>query len=158
MKLSADPRIRRGYTLLLAILAALFAVRVFSQFLVAISDVPWLPPFESWYSGLIPYPILLPLQISLIVLLLKVLKDFGRGAGFFVELGARTGLMLMRLSYLYALIMLARYIVTMATYPERRWFGGTIPIWFHLVLAAFLYLLGRYQVARSLASGEATRS
>lgn len=136
----------------------LFAARVLGQFFVAISDGSWLPPFESWYSGLIPYPILLPLQVGLIVLLLKVLADFGRGAGFFVELGPRAGLILIRLSCLYALIMLARYIVTMAMYPERRWFGGTIPIWFHFVLAAFLYVLGRYQVARALASGEAPPS
>lgn len=155
MKLSADPTLRRRYALLLAILAALFVARVLSQFLVAVSDVPWLPPFESWYSGLIPYPVLLPLQIALILLIAKVLMDFGQGDGFFVTLRPRTGLFLMRLSYLYALIMLGRYIVTMIVYPERRWFGGTIPIWFHLVLAAFLYLLGRYQLMRSTISGEA---
>lgn len=157
-KLSVDPSLRRRYTLLLAFLAVLFAARVLGQFFVTISDVPWLPPFESWYSGLIPYPILLALQVALILLLVKVLLDFRRGTGFFVELAPRAGLILMRLSYLYAFIMGARYIVTMAMYPERRWFGGTIPIWFHFVLAAFLYVLGRYQVARSLASGEAPPS
>jgi cytochrome oxidase assembly protein ShyY1 len=33
-------------------------------------------------------------------------------------------------------------------HPELRYFTGTIPIWFHFVLAAFLYTLGRWQVRR----------
>ena len=40
--------------------------------------------------------------------------------------------------------MVARYAITMTLYPERRWLGtGTIPIVFHWVLAAYLYVLGR---------------
>jgi hypothetical protein len=29
-------------------------------------------------------------------------------------------------------------------YPELRWTGHTIPIWFHMVLAAFVYIYSRY--------------
>jgi hypothetical protein len=32
----------------------------------------------------------------------------------------------------------------MARRPEQRWFGGTVPIVFHCVLAAFLFVLGSY--------------
>jgi hypothetical protein len=40
----------------------------------------------------------------------------------------------------------------MVLHPELRWFTGTIPIWFHLVLAAFVFTLGHYQAWRSWAA------
>ncbi len=45
--------------------------------------------------------------------------------------------------------------VTMAWHPELRWLTGTIPIWFHMDLAAFIYMLGDYQTRRP--SGAARR-
>ena len=54
-------------------------------------------------------------------------------------------------SYLDAFGTVVRYAVTMVRDPELRWFTGTIPIWFHLVLAAFLYTLGHYHVRHTLA-------
>lgn len=133
-----------AYPLLLGTLTALFALRVAGQALVAFFDIGFLPPMERWYSGLVPYVVLLPVQLVMIAVMLKIVGDFVRGAGFFVELRPRTGTILMWLSYLYAFAMLVRYVVTMTRRPELRWFTGTIPIWFHLVLAAFLYTLGRY--------------
>jgi hypothetical protein len=38
--------------------------------------------------------------------------------------------------------------------PELRWFTGTVPIWFHFVLAAFIYTLGRYSVRDRSAGGQ----
>jgi hypothetical protein len=40
--------------------------------------------------------------------------------------------------------MLVRYVVRMRRRPEARWFGGTIPMVFHLVLATYLYALGSF--------------
>lgn len=40
--------------------------------------------------------------------------------------------------------MLLRYVLTMTFHPEMRWLGGTIPIFFHFVLAGFIFVLGRY--------------
>jgi hypothetical protein len=42
---------------------------VAGQAMVAFFDVQWLPPMERWYSGLVPYEILLPAQIAIIVLM-----------------------------------------------------------------------------------------
>ena len=61
-----------------------------------------------------------------------------------MSLRPATGKILIGLAILYALAMVLRYIVTMTMHPELRWFTGTIPIWFHFVLAAFIYLLGRF--------------
>jgi hypothetical protein len=40
--------------------------------------------------------------------------------------------------------MVLRYVLVMAYYPERRWFTGTIPIFFHWVLAGYCFVLGKY--------------
>jgi hypothetical protein len=141
------------YPLLLGTLTALFALRVLGQALVVFFEVGFLPPMERWYSGLVPYVVLLPVQLAMIAVMLKIIWDFARGAGLFVELRPRTGTILMWLSYLYAFAMVGRYAITMVRQPELRWFTGTIPIWFHLVLAAFFYTLGHYNARRSPAQG-----
>ena len=45
---------------------------------------------------------------------------------------------------IYFLAMVAHYGLTMNVFPEKRWFGGTIPIFLHWVLALYLYLLPRH--------------
>jgi hypothetical protein len=143
--LARTDRMRR-YQLLLLALTFLFAVRVGGQLLVAYVQVDFLPPFERWASGLVPYPLLVAFQFVLIVVMLAIVRDFARGAGVFVSLNPRTGKILIAFSVLYALAMIMRYIVTMSMHPGLRWFSGTIPIWFHFVLAAFIYLLGRFTI------------
>ncbi|PYO37218.1 MAG: hypothetical protein DMD86_03345 [Candidatus Rokuibacteriota bacterium] len=56
----------RGHAQALVALTALFAARVLGQALVAFLDVPLLPPMSAWYSGLLPYPILLPTQLLIL--------------------------------------------------------------------------------------------
>lgn len=53
--------------------------------LVAFFHVPFLPPLEEWYSGLIPYRWLLPSQFLIILLYGKVCRDFTRGGGTDIE-------------------------------------------------------------------------
>jgi hypothetical protein len=134
------------YAVILGILTGLFTLRVVGQALVAFVDAPFLPPMEQWYSGLMPYPILLPTQLVMIVGMVVIVRDVARSSGTFATPRRRVGLLLVWSSYLYALSMAIRYVATMILHPERRWVGHTIPIWFHLVLAAFVYTLGRYHV------------
>jgi hypothetical protein len=141
------------YPLVLGTCTLLFVLRVLGQVLVGVGAADFLPPFAHWYSGLMPYWLLLPTQVALIVLMLKIVYDFARGDGYFVQLKSRTGIILMVLGCLYFLSMAVRYVVTMALHPELRWFTGTIPIWFHFVLAAFVFTLGHYQAWRSAAAG-----
>jgi len=137
------------YALLLWSLLFLFVLRVLGQALVARFEVPFLPPMTQWYSGVIPYPILLPVQILIILLLAKVATDFTRRRGFFVVPRRAMGWFLQWFSYLYWGGMAVRYVVSMALHPERRWLGGTIPIFFHCVLATFLFVVGRYHTRAS---------
>ena len=140
------------YPVLLGTFTLLFVLRVVGQALVGLGEASFLPPFERWYSGLLPYWLLLPAQIALIVLMLKIVADFARRDGYFVCLKPRTGIILQVLAGIYALSMVVRYVLTMALHAELRWFTGTIPIWFHFVLAAFVFTLGHYQVQRTLTS------
>ena len=133
---------------LLWALLALFVLRVTSQTLVAFFDVDFLPPMQVWYSGLLPYEYLLPSQVAIIVLMTKICLEFTRGRGFFVEPGRFFSVYWLYFGYLYLAIMIARYPIQMALHPEARWFGGTIPIFFHWVLAAFVISVGLYHRRR----------
>ncbi len=136
------------YAPILWFLLALFFLRVLGQLLVAFFAPLYLPPMDQWYSGLIPYPILLPVQGLILIVLIKVCADFSRGQGFFVVQSKTMGRCLVWISYLYFTSMILRYGITMALHPERRWFGGTIPILFHFVLAGFLLALGHFHYRR----------
>ncbi len=134
------------YSLLLAVLTLLFILRVCGQILVAIVDIDFLPPFEQWYSGLLPYSALLPIQILIIGVMLKIVLDFAGGSGFFTKPKPRAAVFIKWFSCVYFLSMVVRYAITMTLHPELRWFTGTIPIWFHMVLAAFLYTFSHYHL------------
>lgn len=138
-----------GHAVVLTGLAGLFLLRVAGQALVAALDVDWLPPMTEWYSGLLPYPLLLPAQGLILALQARVSWDLLRGRGPMAVRRPRLGRILQPLSLLYVAAMAARYGLTMAWYPERRWLGtGTIPIVFHWVLAAWLFTLARYHLGR----------
>ena len=137
-------RQNQRYALGLGCLAGAFLLRVLGQVLVAFLHVDFLPPMREWYLGLIPYHVLLPIQIVILAVQALISRDVWRDSGFFAGHRPRLGRGLCWFSCVYFLGMLLRYILTMAYYPERRWFGGTIPIFFHFVLAGYLYVLGRY--------------
>lgn len=126
------------------VLLLLFILRVVGQLMAATGWGWFLPPMDQWYSGLLPYRYLLPAQILIIVLFGKVCLNFTRGQGFLVTPQRRIGRALLVFGAVYCTSMTMRYPVTMALYPERRWTGGLIPIFFHLVLSAFILCLGRY--------------
>lgn len=131
---------------ILWILLFLFILRVIGQILVVLDLVDFLPPMEEWQSGLLPYQYLLPSQIVIIVFYGKICWDFSRGKGFFVVPFKRLGKGFLVFGTVYFISMVVRYILQMIIYPETRWFGGTIPIFLHFVLATFLILVGKYHL------------
>ena len=130
----------------LALFTALFSVRVVGQIAVAVARPRWLPPMEQW--NLVPYRILLPIQVALLALMSVVVLDVARGSGAFAGQNETVGDVLVAFSYAYWAAMAGRYALRMTRRPAERWFGGAIPIVFHCVLAAFLFVYGSY-----LASG-----
>lgn len=140
----ADSSIRKHYAWLLTTLLFLFFLRVLGQVLVAFFGVKFLPPMEAWFSGLLPYPELLTSQILIIFLYGKICLDFARGHGYFVTPRPRLGINLVKFGWFYLGVMIIRYVIRMGLYPRERWTGGSIPIFFHWVLASFVLVLGHY--------------
>jgi hypothetical protein len=133
---------RHTTTVVMSILLLLFVGRVAGQILAATVAPRWLPPMARWYSGLMPYRYLLPTQILFIAVMLAMIVGVARGA---FTLGAphpTAGRWIVWASYLYALGMAIRSVRYAMAPPERR--GVLIPIVFHFVLAAFLFVYGQY--------------
>lgn len=130
----------RGRLAILWTCIFLFLLRVVGQLEVLLLAPDWLPPMYDWYSGLIPYPILLPLQIVLLMIMASVVmremqtrhhasgdwKRWGRG-----------------LAIVYFALMLLRLIVQLIRGADGVIEAGGIPVAFHWVLALFLLVLAR---------------
>lgn len=125
----------------LSVLLALFIGRVVGQILAATIAPTWLPPMARWYSGLMPYRYLLPVQIVFIAVMLAMIAGIASGSGVLGTRNAVAGRWVIWASYVYALGMVVRSVRYALAPPEKR--GVLIPIIFHFVLAAFLYVYGR---------------
>jgi hypothetical protein len=134
-----------AYTACLVLFTVLLYSRVIGQVIVYLYAPRWLPPMDEWQSGLLPYPVLLASQIVVLTFMTLICVDFVRRRGFFFVPHPRGGGFSVWCGSLYFAGMVFRYVLTMMRKPERRWFGGTIPIVFHSFVAAFLWTWGMYQ-------------
>ena len=132
-----DPQFAAGF---LWLFTGLFLLRVGGQLYVRTRGPTWLPPTEEW--NLTPYRVLLPVQLVILGVMTWIDVSFSSGRGIPVEPRPGLGNVVVVFSYVYAAAMAARYVVRMSRRPDERWFGGTIPIVFHFVLAAYLYVFG----------------
>jgi len=131
----------KKYAPILWFLLGLFCLRVLGQLLVAIFQVPFLPPMEEWHSEVLSYPVLVGFQVIIIVILVRISLNFTKRR----VIPRRTlGLRLLGIGSLYFTVMVVRYTIRMSLYPDERWFGGSMPIFFHWVLATFLLVVGFY--------------
>jgi hypothetical protein len=137
-----DPRLAAGY---LWFYSALFLVRVAGQLLVRRRRPTWLPPDEEW--NLTPYRYLLPIQLTIVGLMVWIDVDLSRGAGFWATPKPSFGQVVLWFAYAYASSMLIRYLARMRRRAEQRWFGGAVPIVFHWVLASYLWVLGCFHAS-----------
>ena len=134
----------KSIALILALLATAFLGRVLGQAIAAVAAPQWLPPMAEWYSGVVPYRVLLPVQLLILTMQVLVSWSVWHGTGLFAKRRPRVGPILRWVAIVYFAAMVVRYIFTMAVYPEHRWFGHAIPIVFHWVLAAYLFVWSRY--------------
>ena len=134
-------RASRRYAAYLWLALTLFAVRVVAQPLSLVVSAPILPPFDSRYSGVVPYPFLLASQVAILAL-------FGRCPPRVDGIGAigapdRTDPRDGR-RRLFASMALRLGLGT-TILRQHAWFGRTIPAAFHLVLATYVLLYGSFQ-------------
>lgn len=118
----------------------LFYLRVIGQLEVLLVAPPWLPDMDGWYSGLIPYPILVPVQIGILMLMpILVMRDTQRR-----RCASGDGMpWVRRIAIAYFVVMMVRLMLQFARGAENVIDAGGIPVAFHWVLALFLLVLGR---------------
>jgi hypothetical protein len=129
----------------LTVFTVLFFLRVAGQLVVVACRPGWLPPGEKW--NLTPYRLLLPAQLAILGVMAWIDIAFWAGSGPPVRPHQVLGEAVLWFAAVYAAAMALRYVVRMARRPEERWFGGTIPIVFHWVLAAYLVVFGTFHAS-----------
>ena len=133
----------REAALLLWTCIALFGARVIGQFEVLMAAPGWLPDMNAWYSGLLPYYLLLPAQIALLMIMAVVAWSRRVRTGRFALAHPRLARMLRGLALLYFLAMALRLGLSIAGNGPEFWREGAIPVAFHWVLALFILVSGR---------------
>jgi hypothetical protein len=125
--------------------SVLFLVRVVGQLVVRLRRPRWLPPTEEW--NLTPYHLLLPTQILIVGIMAWIDLSFSLGRGEPVDPRPGLGVGVLAFAGLYAGVMALRYVIRMGRRRDQRWFGGTIPIVFHQVLAGYLAVFGSFHAS-----------
>ena len=120
----------------------LFFARVVGQIEVLLLAPRWLPAMQAWYSGVLPYPLLLPIQI-LLLMLMGVLAIQTRGARSRTDAADRTANILGALAVLYVLGMAMRLVLIVHFYGKDYYLHGAIPVAFHWTLALFILVWTR---------------
>lgn len=122
----------------------LFLLRVLGQVEVVLIAPAWLPPMEGWYSGLLPYPLLLPAQILILMLMTGLAVNEMR------KPHAAPGRKWLRIvALIYFTVMVVRLIVQFLRGADDIIAAGGIPVAFHWVLALFLLGLAARTVDRA---------
>ena len=109
----------------------------------------WLPDMDAWYSGLLPYPLLLPAQIAILMLMAVVAWNRRVRTGCFARANPRGAGALRIFAAIYFVVMAVRLGVNVIDNGADFWREGAIPVAFHWVLALFIVVSG----ARSEALG-----
>lgn len=122
---------------------ALFFARVVGQIEVLLLAPAWLPEMSAWYSGLLPYPILLPLQIALLMLMCALAVRVRAKRPGATDTSGGAARVWRALAILYFVAMAVRLAVSVERYGHDFYLNGAIPIAFHWVLALFAVVCTR---------------
>ena len=139
----------RSAAILLWSCVALFAARVIGQFEVMLLAPAWLPPMDAWYSGLLPYYLLLPAQVVLLMIMSAVAWNRRVRTGRFAAANPRAAGALRLAAYLYLGLMAVRLGLNIFANGAEYWRAGAIPVAFHWVLALFLLVSARASESRA---------
>ena len=135
----------REIAILLWACVALFAARVIGQFEAFTVAPAWLPDMGAWYSGLLPYYLLLPAQIATLMVMAVVAWNRRIRTGRFAAANPRVAAGLRIFACLYFAAMAVRLGLTVFDNGAEFWRAGAIPVAFHWVLA--LFVLGSARVS-----------
>ncbi len=133
-------RMRNIHLSLMVALTILFAGRVVAQLIQAIQPVGWLPSFEAWHGGALPYWALLSVQAAILAAMGILLWKLN---GSRIKPRRWKYLACYAIGSVYFAVMGFRLVSGLTILSGIPWFAKSLPALFHLVLAAFVLLLGR---------------
>lgn len=131
----------RRYAPWLWLLTGLFSIRVIAQPSSLLINSRFLPTFESWHGGVLPYPILLITQLLILLWMIRTTRKFETST---VLASYRIGVNVLIFASIYFIVMFARLILGITIFNDIRWFASPLPAFFHMVLASFLLLYGHF--------------
>lgn len=134
---------RKSYVIILSVLLALFCFRVLAQLIQRYAELSFLPPFESWQSGAVPYSALIASQVLIIFFYAWILRGIATGR---IQPSRRQGWLFFIIGLMYFLVMMARLLIGLTGLSERHWFHSYLPILFHLVLSGYLLVVGYFHL------------
>jgi hypothetical protein len=137
----------QNYAKWLWLCAGLFAIRVIAQAISRVFPSEFLPNFESWHGGVLPYPTLLTTQLLILFWLVWTARKISLNC---LHPRQRIGMIAMMFASLYFIIMLLRLILGLTILSDHRWFASYLPAFFHLVLAGYLFLYGHFHFRHGL--------
>ncbi|MCA9472666.1 MAG: hypothetical protein MRJ96_00905 [Nitrospirales bacterium] len=129
------------YGVVLSILLVMFCGRVMAQLIQAIYPLSFLPSFDSWHSGALPYGVLVLAQFIIIGICVHVIRGL---FNLTIVPSLRRGNMLLGLGGVYLGGMMLRLILGLTIARNHFWFGAVLPTIFHVVLATFLLVYGHF--------------
>jgi sterol desaturase/sphingolipid hydroxylase (fatty acid hydroxylase superfamily) len=133
--------VNRNHATWLAVLLVLFVFRVLAQLLQTFFPVPFLPPFDAWQSGALPYPLLVISQLIIIAVALTVIRRIRMET---LSQQPAAGVICIGLGIIYLAVMVFRLYAGQSFAADHPWLGVLLPTLFHLVLAGFLLSVGAF--------------
>ncbi len=121
--------------IVLSVTAVLFLGRVLAQVIQAVAPVGWIPPFDAWQSGAIPYWLLLVLQVIVLGVQVWIIRRVALGR-YAPSAHARRAIGVFGIVYLH--FMTFRLIAGLTFLDGHPWFDCPLPSVFHIVLAVFV--------------------
>lgn len=119
----------------LLFLTLLFVGRVVAQPLAAATGWAWLPPFDAWQSGALPYPLLLTSQVLIVLIMWRTARAIGGGR---LARSRGVGWALALFTGMYGGVMVARLVLGLTIARGHWWLDAPLPTVFHLVLTTYL--------------------
>lgn len=134
---------RKFYVATLSILLGLFCFRVLAQLLQRYVEVPFLPPFDVWQSGAVPYSALFASQILIIAFYGWILRNIVTNR---MQPSRRQGRVFFIIGLIYFFVMVARLFIGVTGLSENHWFRSYLPTLFHFVLSGYLIVVGNFHL------------
>ncbi len=122
----------------LTILMVFFVGRVVVQLIQWIEPFGFLPHFDRWQSGAVPYPVLLVAQLLIIATMVVVLTKLHRKE---LRLRPLTVVIVRTIGLGYVALMLLRLVAGLTFADGHSWWDAPLPTIFHLVLASFILVV-----------------